>query len=216
MLRLHVVTESSVPPTSPLPCTAGRKTGMKLAVALLRCALVGLHPCRCYMMKIGGKGSCVAHGRGLRRYSSDSSPLMGWEPVAAAALFRRQIFVVVRLLLAGQSHYAKLRRRRGNKSSSLPPAATTTNPSLKMEKRGNGKVEACHGRRCCRGDPPAFLLGDAVQRNQGRRKALLRKRCCHVALSVSDREREIDEKERKVFGCRTSPFLPYLEATKHI
>nr|GME19496.1 hypothetical protein Iba_scaffold23039CG0020 [Ipomoea batatas] len=41
-------------------------------------------------MKIGGKGSCVAHGRGLRRYSSDSSPLMGWEPVAAAALFRRQ------------------------------------------------------------------------------------------------------------------------------
>nr|GMC89491.1 hypothetical protein Iba_chr04eCG19920 [Ipomoea batatas] len=35
MLRLHVVTESSVPPTSPLPCTAGRKTGMKLAIALL-------------------------------------------------------------------------------------------------------------------------------------------------------------------------------------
>nr|GMD12791.1 1-acyl-sn-glycerol-3-phosphate acyltransferase 2-like [Ipomoea batatas] len=26
------------------------------------------------MMKIGGKGRCVAHGRGLRRYSSDSSP----------------------------------------------------------------------------------------------------------------------------------------------
>nr|GMC68349.1 hypothetical protein Iba_chr02fCG11010 [Ipomoea batatas] len=35
MLHLHVVTESSVPPTSPLPCTAGRRTGSKLAIALL-------------------------------------------------------------------------------------------------------------------------------------------------------------------------------------
>nr|GMD86854.1 hypothetical protein Iba_chr14bCG10100 [Ipomoea batatas] len=26
------------------------------------------------MMRIGGKGRCVAHGRSLRRYSSDSSP----------------------------------------------------------------------------------------------------------------------------------------------
>nr|GLL41965.1 uncharacterized protein LOC109191529 [Ipomoea trifida] len=38
MLRLHALTESSVPPASPLPCAAGRKAGMGLAVALLRCA----------------------------------------------------------------------------------------------------------------------------------------------------------------------------------
>nr|GMC84646.1 hypothetical protein Iba_chr04cCG13600 [Ipomoea batatas] len=35
MLRLHAITESGVPPTSPLPCTAGRRTGMKPANALL-------------------------------------------------------------------------------------------------------------------------------------------------------------------------------------
>nr|GMD98026.1 hypothetical protein Iba_chr15cCG8160 [Ipomoea batatas] len=40
-------------------------------------------------MKIGGRGRCAAHGRSLRRYCSSSSPLMGWEP-AAAALFRRR------------------------------------------------------------------------------------------------------------------------------
>nr|GMC95633.1 hypothetical protein Iba_chr05cCG10440 [Ipomoea batatas] len=36
-LRLHALTESSVPSTSPLSCTAGRRTGMKPAIACSAC-----------------------------------------------------------------------------------------------------------------------------------------------------------------------------------
>nr|GMC82549.1 hypothetical protein Iba_chr04bCG14420 [Ipomoea batatas] len=88
---------------------------------------VELHPCRCYVMKIGGRGRCVAHGRSLRRYCSNSSPLMGWEPAAAAALFRRRSAQT--LLLTDCSHHPRhcsvlcVGRQRGRASSSNSAAA---------------------------------------------------------------------------------------------
>nr|GMD12717.1 hypothetical protein Iba_chr07aCG6190 [Ipomoea batatas] len=84
------------PPPSTAKSTAATRTVTSVALFVGNdgdsrdvAAAVELHPCCCYVMKIGGKRALLAHGRSLRCYCSNLPPLMGWEPAAAAALFRQ-------------------------------------------------------------------------------------------------------------------------------